>query len=56
VDARDVVLLIAHLSRLEDDEWDARARPPMRVVLVEARRRDDPPQTRVPDRRYDPTP
>jgi hypothetical protein len=33
VDARDVVLLMGYLSRLENDEWDARARPLMRVIL-----------------------
>jgi AcrR family transcriptional regulator len=33
VDARSVVLLMGCLSRLERDEWDARARPLMRVLL-----------------------
>ena len=33
VDARDVVLLIGYLSRLDQAEWDARARPLMRIVL-----------------------
>jgi AcrR family transcriptional regulator len=33
VDARDVVLLMGYLSRLENDEWDARARPLMRLIL-----------------------
>ena len=40
VDARDVVLLIAYLSRLERDEWDARARPLMRIVVDGVRRWD----------------
>ena len=40
VDARDVVLLIAYLGRLDRDEWDARARPLMRVVLDGLRSRD----------------
>jgi AcrR family transcriptional regulator len=33
VDARDVILLVGYLSRLEAGEWDARARPLLRVVL-----------------------
>ncbi len=39
VDARDVILLIAYLSRLDEDEWDLRARPLMRIVLDGVRRR-----------------
>jgi hypothetical protein len=42
VDARDVVLLMGFLGRLERDEWDARARPLMRVVLDGVRRRGTP--------------
>jgi AcrR family transcriptional regulator len=38
VDARDVVLLMGCLGRLERDEWDARARPLMRVILDGVRR------------------
>lgn len=33
VDARDVILLIGYLTRLEEDEWDARARHLLRVIL-----------------------
>ena len=33
VDARDVILLIGYLTRLEQDEWDARARHLLQVVL-----------------------
>jgi len=33
VDARDVILLIGYLTRLEPDEWDARARHLLEVVL-----------------------
>jgi AcrR family transcriptional regulator len=40
VDARDVILLIAYLSRLDQDEWHTRARPLMRIVLDGVRRPD----------------
>jgi len=40
VDARDVILLIGYLTRLEQDEWDARARHLLQVVLDGLRRRD----------------
>jgi hypothetical protein len=33
IDARDVILLIGFLSRLEDTEWDRRARHLLGVVL-----------------------
>jgi AcrR family transcriptional regulator len=33
VDARDVILLIGYLTRLEDDEWEARARHLLGVIL-----------------------
>jgi AcrR family transcriptional regulator len=33
VDARDVILLIGYLTRLEQDEWDARARHLLQVIL-----------------------
>lgn len=42
VNARDVVLLMGYLSRLERDEWDARARPLMRVILDGVRRQGYP--------------
>ena len=38
VDARDVILLIGYLTRLEPDEWDARARHLLQVVLDGLRR------------------
>ncbi|MEV5748526.1 TetR family transcriptional regulator [Actinoallomurus sp. NPDC052308] len=38
VDARDVILLIGYLTRLEQDEWDARARHLLQVVLDGLRR------------------
>jgi hypothetical protein len=38
VDARDVILLIGYLTRLEPDEWDARARHLLHVVLDGLRR------------------
>lgn len=44
VDARDVVLLMGYLGRLERDEWDARARPLMRVLLDGVRRRGNSPR------------
>ena len=40
VDARDVILLVGYLTRLEPDEWDARARHLLGVVLDGLRRRD----------------
>lgn len=33
VDARDVILLIGYLTRLEPDEWEGRARHLLDVVL-----------------------
>jgi AcrR family transcriptional regulator len=33
VDARDVILLIGYLTRLDQAEWDARARHLLRVIL-----------------------
>ncbi|GAA3584788.1 TetR/AcrR family transcriptional regulator [Nonomuraea rosea] len=38
VDARDVILLIGYLTRLEQDEWDARARHLLHIVLDGLRR------------------
>lgn len=38
VDARDVVLLVGYLSRLDDGEWDGRARRLLDVVLDGLRR------------------
>ncbi|MFI6786719.1 TetR/AcrR family transcriptional regulator [Nonomuraea sp. NPDC050383] len=38
VDARDVILLIGYLTRLESDEWDARARHLLHIVLDGLRR------------------
>ena len=40
VDARDVILLIGYLTRLEQAEWDARARHLLQVVLDGLRHRD----------------
>jgi AcrR family transcriptional regulator len=40
VDARDVILLIGYLTRLEQAEWDTRARHLLQVVLDGLRRRD----------------
>ena len=40
IDARDVILLIGYLTRLEPDEWDARARHLLQVVLDGLRRPD----------------
>ncbi|MET7338650.1 TetR/AcrR family transcriptional regulator [Nonomuraea sp. NPDC005650] len=39
VDARDVILLIGYLTRLEQGEWDARARHLLDIVLDGLRRR-----------------
>ncbi|TDD51841.1 TetR/AcrR family transcriptional regulator [Nonomuraea terrae] len=39
VDARDVILLIGCLTRVEEDEWDAKARHLLRIVLDGLRRR-----------------
>jgi len=40
IDARDVILLIGYLTRLEQAEWDARARHLLLVVLDGLRQRD----------------
>jgi AcrR family transcriptional regulator len=40
VDARDVILLIGYLTRLEQAEWDARSRHLLQVVLDGLRRHD----------------
>ena len=40
VDARDVILLIGYLTRLEQDEWDARSRHLLQVILDGLRARD----------------
>lgn len=40
VDARGVLLLIAYLGRLDQDEWESTARPLMNVVLDGLRRQD----------------
>ena len=45
VDARDVILLVGYLTRLEQDEWDARARHLLQVVLDGLRQA---PGTRAP--------
>lgn len=37
-DASDVIVLIAYLSRLSDDEWERRAYGPMRIVVDGLRR------------------
>ncbi|MEK8173099.1 hypothetical protein NKH77_41260 [Streptomyces sp. M19] len=42
VDARDVIILIGYLSRLDEAEWDARARHLLDVVLDGLRHRDRP--------------
>lgn len=43
VDARDVILLIGYLTRLEDSEWDDRAHHLLQVILdgLRVRRSDD---------------
>lgn len=38
VDARDVILLIGYLTRLEDGEWDVRAGRLLRIILDGLRR------------------
>jgi AcrR family transcriptional regulator len=40
VDARDVIILIGYLSRLDEADWDARARRLLGVVLDGLRSRD----------------
>ncbi|UJW32500.1 TetR/AcrR family transcriptional regulator [Saccharothrix sp. AJ9571] len=40
VDARDVILLIGYLTRLDQQEWDTRARHLLHVVLDGLRSRD----------------
>jgi hypothetical protein len=40
VDARDVILLIGYLSRLDEAEWDTRARHLLDLVLDGLRRRE----------------
>ncbi|GAA2204558.1 TetR/AcrR family transcriptional regulator [Nonomuraea monospora] len=39
VDARDVILLLGYLTRLEDGEWDGRARHLLTVILEGVRSR-----------------
>ncbi|MGR6916496.1 TetR/AcrR family transcriptional regulator [[Actinomadura] parvosata] len=39
VDARDLILLVGYLTRLEQDEWDTRARHLLRLVLEGVRSR-----------------
>ncbi|MEU3183915.1 helix-turn-helix domain-containing protein [Streptomyces sp. NPDC006923] len=41
VDAQGVIILIGFLSRLEEPEWEARARPLLNVVLSGVLRRDE---------------
>jgi AcrR family transcriptional regulator len=45
IDARDVILLIGYLTRLEQAEWDARSRHLLQVVLDGLRRHDPETQT-----------
>lgn len=40
VDARDVIILISYLSRLDEAEWDTRARHLLDIVLNGLRRRE----------------
>jgi hypothetical protein len=40
VDARDVILLIGYLTRLDEEEWDTRARHLLHVVLDGLRSRE----------------
>ena len=40
IDARDVILLIGYLTRLEQGEWDARSRHLLEVILDGLRSRD----------------
>ncbi|WP_422746340.1 TetR/AcrR family transcriptional regulator [Mycobacterium sp. WMMD1722] len=40
VDARDVILLIGYLTRLEEQEWESRAGHLLEIVLDGLRRRD----------------
>ena len=40
VDARDVILLIGYLTRLDEQEWDTRARHLLHVVLDGLRSRE----------------
>ena len=40
VDARDVILLIGYLTRLEQSEWDTRARHLLQVILDGLRSRE----------------
>ncbi len=47
VDARDVILLIGYLTRLERDEWVARAGHLLQVILDGLRRRDRDQQPRT---------
>ena len=41
IDARDVILLVGYLTRLEPDEWDARSRHLLQVILDGVRQRTD---------------
>lgn len=48
VDARDVILLIGYLSRVNEAESDTRARHPLNIILDGLRNREQP---TLPDRR-----
>ncbi|GAA4242495.1 TetR/AcrR family transcriptional regulator [Actinomadura meridiana] len=41
VDARDVILLVGYLTRLEQEEWTTRARPLLDVILNGLRREEN---------------
>jgi AcrR family transcriptional regulator len=45
IDARDVILLIGYLTRLEQSEWDARARHLLQVILDGLRQRPQSQET-----------
>jgi AcrR family transcriptional regulator len=47
IDARDVILLVGYLTRLDQDEWDARSRHLLQVVLDGLRQRGQD-QQRLP--------
>lgn len=41
IDARDVILLVGYLTRLEPAEWDARSRHLLQIILDGVRQRTD---------------
>ena len=46
VDARDLIVLLGYLTRLDESEWDVRARHLLDIILEGIRLRESPPSAR----------